>query len=153
MASETAGSAPRGGSRSRSGRMWRTPVLVRYWAMQLPSTGVVLLLAILLAEDFGWPRWLVFSAVAAWVVKDALVYLIVWPAYDPQYMSPFPYRMEGAVGIVLQRIEETGTVRVWGELWNARLSREARHIDEGEKVRIEACHGFTLIVAPCSDLH
>ena len=123
-------------------------VLARYWVMQLPGILLVMLLAVLLARDFGWPQWTIWAAVGAWVAKDALLYLIVWPAYDPDRLSPFPYRMEGATGVALHRIEKAGTVRVWGELWNAHLSPQSREIDKGEKVRVRACHGLTLVVEP-----
>ena len=127
-------------------RMWSLQVLRRYWAMQLPGIVIVLLVASFLAPDLGWSHSVVWMAVAAWIVKDAILYLIVWRAYDPGYLVPFPYRMEGAVGVALHRIDRCGTVRVWGELWHAELVPSAPPIAPGQRIRVSAAQGMTLFV-------
>lgn len=134
--------------RSESGRMWLRPVLLKYWAMQLPGTAIVLLCVLGLADGFGWPRWVVWASVAAWTAKDALLYPLVWRAYDPDYPTPFPYRMEGATGVAVDRIEPSGTVRIWGELWHAELYLRQPPVEAGETVRVKARDGLTLLVEP-----
>lgn len=124
------------------------PVLAKYWAMQLPATVIVLVIALSLEDGLGWPHWIVWAIVAAWTAKDAVLYLFVWPAYDPGYLTAFPYRMEGMTAVAVDRIDPRGTVRIWGELWSAELSQQERQIEEGEKVRVKARHGLTLLVAP-----
>jgi membrane protein implicated in regulation of membrane protease activity len=129
-------------------RMWSRQVLAKYWAMQVPATVIVLVTALLLEGGFGWPHWIVWAIVAAWTAKDGLLYLFVWPAYDPGYLTAFPYRMEGMTAVAVGRIDRRGTVRIWGELWSAELSQQERQIEEGEKVKVKARHGLTLLVAP-----
>ncbi|MGQ0752690.1 MAG: NfeD family protein [Betaproteobacteria bacterium] len=127
-------------------RMWSRAVLLKYWSMQLPAIVITLVIAAAIAQHFDWPHWVVAAAVAAWVVKDGLLYFLVWRAYDPDYPIPFPYRMEGATGVAVDRIEGTGTVRVWGEFWRAELPPHGRHIAVGQKVRVTARRGLTLVV-------
>jgi membrane protein implicated in regulation of membrane protease activity len=126
--------------------MWSGPVLAKYWTMQLPATVIVIV--VLLAV--GWPHWIVWTVLTAWVAKDAIFYPLVWRSYDPGYPMALPYRMEGANGVAVNRIEQSGTVRVWGELWQAELSRQERPIEEGEEVRVKSRHGLTLVVEAAS---
>lgn len=123
-------------------------MLGKYWALQLP--GTVLVIAILLAveDDLAWPRWLVWTIVAAWVAKDAILYPFVWRSYDPREPARLPYPMEGAKGIAIERIDPCGLVRSSGELWRAELSCGARPVEQGETVKINARHRFTLLVEP-----
>jgi membrane-bound ClpP family serine protease len=127
-------------------RMWSRAVLLKYWAMQLPSVAIALVVTIAVVQHFDWPQWVIVAAVAGWIVKDGLLYFLVWRAYDPDYPVPFPYRMEGATGVAVDHIERKGTVLVWGEFWNAELPPHSRHIAVGQKVRITARRGLTLVV-------
>ena len=127
-------------------RMWARAVLLKYWAMQLPSLAIVLVIVIAVTQHFGWPSWVILAAVAAWIAKDGLLYFFVWRAYDPDYPIPFPYRMEGATGVALDDIERAGTVKVWGELWHAEIAPHGRQIALGQKVRVIARRGLTLMV-------
>jgi membrane-bound ClpP family serine protease len=127
-------------------RMWSRAVLLKYWAMQLPSIAIALVIAIAVVHYFNWPQWVIVAAVVAWIVKEALLYFLVWRAYDPDYRVPFPYRMEGATGVAVDRIERKGTVLVWGEFWHAELPPHGGHIAVGQKVRVTARHGLTLVV-------
>lgn len=67
--------------------MWSRPVLAKYWAMQLPAAAGILLIALALEGGFNWPHWVVWAIAAAWTAKDALLYLFVWPAYDPDCVT------------------------------------------------------------------
>jgi membrane-bound serine protease (ClpP class) len=51
----------------------------------------------------------------------------------------------GAVAEVVTACRPVGSVRVQGELWRARCERGA---DAGERVRIRALDGLTLVVDP-----
>jgi membrane protein implicated in regulation of membrane protease activity len=132
--------------------MWSGRVLAKYWALQLP--GTVLVIAVLLAfeDDLAWPRWLVWTIAAAWVAKDAILYPFVWRSYDPREPARFPYPMEGAKAVAVERIDPRGRVRISGELWRAELAPGARPIEEGETVKVDARRRFTLLVEPEKDL-
>src|SRR5690606_28513654 len=116
------GSTPAGGTRPTSGPgMWSTPVLAKYWALQLPGIVVVAVVLLWVADHFAWPLWIVWTMVALWVIKDAILYLLLWRAYLPSDPSALPYPVEGAQGVATERIDPSGHVRIWGELWRARL--------------------------------
>jgi len=129
-------------------RMWSGQVLAKYWALQLPATAIVIVVLILTEEALGLPRWAFWTIVVAWVSKDAVLYPLVWRSYDPGYPAIGPYRMEGAPGVAVGRIDPSGLVIVSGELWRAELVQGARSIEEGESVRVQARHGLTLLVEP-----
>jgi membrane protein implicated in regulation of membrane protease activity len=129
-------------------RMWSGAVLAKYWALQLPATAIVIVVLLALEDGLGWPAWLVWTVVAVWVAKDAILYPLVWRSYDPGYPTVLPYRMEGAKGVAVDRIDSSGHVRVSGELWRAELAQGARRIEGGEAVRVQARRGLTLLVEP-----
>jgi membrane-bound serine protease (ClpP class) len=53
--------------------------------------------------------------------------------------------MIGSTGQVIDWEGHAGTVRVHGEVWNARA---ARALDTGRAVRVEKIDGLTLVVQP-----
>jgi membrane-bound ClpP family serine protease len=128
--------------------MWSGLVLAKYWALQLPSILLVMVVLLAIEERFAWPQWLVWTIVAGWVAKDAILYPLVWRAYDPSDSTAWPYPMEGAKGVAIDRIDPSGRVRVRGELWRAELWRGTRRIEEGERVQVNERHGLTLLVQP-----
>ena len=128
--------------------MWSPLVLAKYWAIQLPATVLAIAILLLVEDRLAWPQWVVWTIVAIWVAKDAILYPFVWRAFDPSDPAALPYPMEGARGIAINRIDPSGLVRISGELWRAELSRGARHIEEGEAVQVNARRGLTLLVEP-----
>ena len=128
--------------------MWAGMVLAKYWALQVPATAVVIVVLLGLAERLVWPPWIVWTVVAVWVAKDAILYPFLWRSYDPSDPSALPYPMQGARGVAIYCIDSCGFVLIWGELWRAELSRGARPIQEGETVRVNARNGLTLLVEP-----
>lgn len=128
--------------------MWSSPVLAKYWAMQLPATVIVIVILLAVESGLGWPQWIVWTMVVMWVAKDAILYPFVWRSYDPGYPTALPYPTEGAKGVAVDRIDPSGLVRISGELWRAELARGARRIEEGEPVRVKARQGLTLLVEP-----
>lgn len=128
--------------------MWSGLVLAKYWALQLPATLLVIVVLLALDDGLAWPQWIVWTIVAAWVAKDAILYPFMWRAYAPSDPTALPYPMQGAKGVAIDRIDPRGFVRIAGELWRAELSRGARRIEEGETVQVNARHGLTLLVQP-----
>lgn len=137
---------PKGARAEEQRRKWSWPVLAKYWACQLPATAIVVVVLVFLRQNFALPYWAVWSAVAAWVFKDALLYHLLWRSYDPDYPAAGPYRMEGAQGRAVERIDPAGAVMVSGEFWRAELAEGARHIEKGERVRVHRRSGLTLYV-------
>lgn len=124
--------------------MWSAQVLAKYWMLQLPATVLVAAALLFVEDDLTWPSWLVWTIVAAWVAKDAVLYPFVWRSYAGGSASlPYP-----VAGVALERIDPRGLIRSSGELWRAELAPGARPIEEGESVRIAARRRFTLLVEP-----
>lgn len=123
-------------------------VLAKYWALQLPATALVLVVLLGVSHYLAWPQWIVWIVVAVWVIKDAALYPFVWRSYVPSDPAASPYPTPGAKGVAIDRIDPCGLVRIWGELWHAELSPEARRIEKGETVQVYARDGLTLIVEP-----
>lgn len=128
--------------------MWSGRVLAKYWAMQLPEMVILVVVLLAARHYFGWPDWVVWAIVAAWVAKDASLYPFVWRAYDPHYPTVLPYPGQGAKGVAVERIDPNGLVRIGGEIWYAELVPGARAIEKGEPVRVNARYDLTLQVEP-----
>lgn len=127
-------------------QLWKRSVLARYWLLQLPGTLLVVLILLLLAGPFAIPAWMIGAIVALWVVKDALLYPLLWRSYDPGF--PSGHTMIGRRGVAAERIDPAGYALVRGERWRAELAGGARPIERGEPVLVETTRGLTLIVRP-----
>jgi membrane protein implicated in regulation of membrane protease activity len=128
--------------------MWSGVVLAKYWALQLPATALVIVVLFGVVDHLAWPRWVVWTTVVLWVAKDAILYPFVWRSYNPSDPAALPYPVKNAKGVAIVRIDPSGLVRIWGEIWRAELSRGARRIEKGETVRVNARDGLTLLVEP-----
>ncbi len=120
-------------------------VLTKYWALQLPATAAVALVLYLLQDTIGLPTWALWSIVALWIAKDAILFPIVWRSYDPNPVHT-AHSLEGAHGIALDQLAPSGYVRVNGERWHAELADRSSVIEEGASVRVQTVRGLTLLV-------
>lgn len=127
-------------------RLLKPAVLGRYWLAQLPGTVLVALVLVILERLLGFGAWLVVGGVAAWVAKDALLYPLLWRAFDTGY--PDAHSLVGERAVAAGRIDPTGLARVRGELWRAELAPDAAPVEAGEAVIVEAMRELTLIVRP-----
>ena len=94
----------------------------------------------------------VFSpAVGLVVVAAALVFEVAELAFWRRFLRRYrirsgPETMVGDTALVEEPLDPDGTVRYRGEIWRARMgSGSAR---PGERVRIAAVQGLTLVVEP-----
>ncbi len=131
-------------------RMWSARVLGKYWALQIPGTLLLVVILHLLQDHLGLSTWLLWSIVGFWVIKDVVLYPVVWRSYDPGYPAT-QHSLDGARGIATEPLNPSGYVRVRGELWRAELARDARPIKKHEAVQVRAVRGLTLIVAAVDD--
>ena len=128
-------------------RMWSARVLGKYWALQLPGTTLLVIILHLLQDRLGLATWLLWGIVGFWVVKDLVLYPIVWRSYDSGYPATL-HSLDGARGVATEPLDPSGYVRVRGELWRAELAHGARPIKKGERVRVQTMREFTLLVMP-----
>jgi membrane protein implicated in regulation of membrane protease activity len=122
-------------------------VVVRYAALQIPGQVFVLLLSLAAWEWLGAPAWLAWGVPLFWVVKDALLFPLVWRAYEPDDPGA-PAGLVGATALVEEPLDPRGWVRVGPELWRAELVEGAGAAPRGARVRILRVDGLVLGVEP-----
>ena len=118
-------------------------VVMRYTACQLPGLIIVVLLLLLLRQWLGLSLTTLAALVAAWVLKDVVMFFYAWSAYDRRD-RPIAGKLIGETGVAVDDIDPDGYVRIGGELWQARSRRAP--IGKGEPIRVIASEGIRLIV-------
>ena len=119
--------------------------LLKYAVLQLPGLGLIVIILVVLRRWVELPLSWLLGSVALWLLKDILLYPLVWRAYDPQSSSPHS-SMLGRQGLSKARLEPAGYVEVSGELWRAEIAQGSAPIAEGDRVRVVDAQGLTLIV-------
>src|SRR5918994_1061670 len=99
--------------------------------------GAILLAVFVLSQPWG----IVVVSVAA-VVEVAETVFWIWLSRRRRVQMG-PETLVGAVGSVVSACRPLGQVRLAGELWQARCEAGA---DVGERVRVKALDGLTLLV-------
>lgn len=123
-------------------------VLGRYVLFQIPElllagTGLVVLVGL----DVLTARW-AWILFALWIAKEVVLFPLVRKAYEPSDPAATS-RLIGATGVVIERLDREGRVRVGPELWRARLVAEApAPVEPGEFVCVTSVEGLTLWVEP-----
>jgi len=129
-------------SRSRPDRR----VALRYAALQVPGQLVVVALALAGWEWLGAPGWLAVGAPLAWMLKDALLFPLVWRAYEPDDAATSG--LIGQIAVSEERLDPSGWARLGPELWRVELVRGTGAVTRGAKVRVVAVDGLLLRVEP-----
>lgn len=130
----------------QSGR-WKLATILKYALFQLPEIAVIAVIVIFLERWDVISGWIAYGLIAAWIIKDALLYPFLWKAYEfgaSKEANP----MIGQVGFVKDRLNPTGMIAVRGELWKARVVETAQPIEKGSHVRVVSIDGLTLMVEP-----
>ncbi len=131
-------------------------VSLRYALMQLP--GLVLVVMALLATSYfvDMPLWVAVAVIAGWMAKDLAMYPFLKHAYSggigggASSLSGLS-GMSGMKGKVLSTLSPDGSVKVRGEIWQARPEGQGTVIECGRPVRVKGINGMTLLVEPCPD--
>lgn len=126
-------------------RMWSGRVLLKYSLIQLPAAALIILILLLLRQWISIPSWIVWCLIGLWIIKDLVLYPLVWRAYgwDPSGESD---GMTGLCGITNERIDPSGYITVRGELWRARVMDDSMAIEKGENVVVKGREGLTLFI-------
>lgn len=115
-------------------------------AIGLVASGIVALSSESAAADYAGPALIalgVLSAIAFFVVARKVL--------DAQHgvrAKTGPEQMVGSLGEARTGIDPDGTVWMEGTNWSAKLAEGAEGVSLGDKVRVEAVEGLTLIVRP-----
>ena len=127
------------------------PIYLRYILLNIPELAAVILILTIIQHWVVMPRWLFWSIIGFWIVKDALLFPFVWRAYD--WEGPGRSRsMIGERGIAKERLAPAGYVQVRGELWRAVKIDDGPVIEIGQSVKIIKMDGLTLFVEPVKSI-
>lgn len=121
-------------------------ILVRYTLLQVP--GWVFLACLLWwANANGWIAFATAAWVmAAWVLKDALLYPLCKPAFEDG-PDAGPDSLLGRETETIVTLAPEGMIRLDGENWTVR-SHDNQPIPSGQRIRVTATKGLVLIVEP-----
>lgn len=93
---------------------------------------------------WGLPDWAAIALVAAFVLKDLVLFPFVRHAYEVE-MRENGAHLIGAIACVERPLAPEGWVRLGAELWRAR-GAEGDELPTGTRVSVEAIEGLTLRV-------
>ena len=132
-------------------RDWSARLVLRYTLLQIPGFALLIFVLIVIQQWVELPVWFTWGFVIIWVVKDAALFPLVWRAYDWDHATD-ANSMVGLPGVVQKRLSPSGSVRVCGELWQARVMGDGPPIYEGEVIQVREIRGLTLFVEPNPDI-
>lgn len=141
---------PSRGSGSPPRQRWTARILLRYALLQIPALGLLAAGLGLMNRWWELPQilpWLVFGG---WLLKDVLLFPLVWRAYDPN-PTPRTNTLVGREGVVIRDLAPLGLIEIQGELWRARAVTNGATPTVGRRVRVLAMEGLTLVVAPTEE--
>lgn len=126
-------------------KSWSARVVLRYALLQIPFTALVIAVLILVRKWVDLPIWFICGLVVLLVIKDVVMFPLVWRAYDPD--SPgLTNTMEGARGKALNDLHPSGYVEIGAERWQAEIVEGSPPIKQGQRVRVHGIRGLTLLV-------
>jgi membrane protein implicated in regulation of membrane protease activity len=121
------------------------PIYLRYILLNIPGLVAVILILIIIQHWVVLPAWLFWSIIGFWIIKDVVLFPVVWRAYD--WERPGRSRsMVGAYGVARDRLAPSGYVKIRGELWRAEKLGDGPPIEAGQVVQIIKMEGLTLFV-------
>jgi membrane-bound ClpP family serine protease len=128
-------------------RQWSKQALVKFILLQLPLLVLLPLALYFIRQWVAIPVWLIWGLVALLIIKDVIMFPIVWRAYE-QSRPGDPTSIIGMRGIAKDRLAPTGYIHVRSELWRAEVMEGCSPIADGKGVRVVGIEGLTLIVQP-----
>jgi membrane-bound serine protease (ClpP class) len=127
-------------------RQWSFRVLVKFILLQIPLLVLLPVVLYFIRQWVAIPIWLIWGLVALLIIKDTIMFPIVWRSYDQSH--PGPTSIIGKRGIAKDRLAPTGYIQVRSELWRAEAMEGCAPIANGKGVRVVGIEGLTLIVQP-----
>jgi membrane-bound ClpP family serine protease len=128
-------------------RQWSFRVLVKFILLQLPLLVFLPLVLLFIRQWVDIPVWLIWGLVALLIIKDIIMFPIVWRSYDQSLPGPGdPASIIGMQGIAKDRLAPTGYIQVRSELWRAEAMEGSSPIEKGKGVRVVGIEGLTLLV-------
>ncbi len=125
-------------------RGWTAKIIVRYILLQIPMLILVSLVAIIAVDFFKMQHWGAIVFIAVWILKDSLMFFLVWPSYDWEKRK-VEKSIIGEQATVQEILKPTGYVRYKGELWKAQIEPPDSRVKKRETVRIIAIESGMLL--------
>jgi len=126
-------------------KRWTSRAAWRYAAFQVPETVLLVVALLLVRRWIDIPTWAFWGLIAAWVIKDLVLFPFVWKSFEPAAPAD---PMIGRTGVAEGILSPSGWIRIGGERWKAKVGDGCRPIQPGEAVRVDRVEGLTLIVEP-----
>jgi membrane-bound serine protease (ClpP class) len=123
-------------------------VLAGIGALGLVAAGVVALTA---DSDSAASEWAGPALITLGVLSLITAYVVgrkVLAAHREQPVRAGHEELVGALAEVRTSLDPEGQVWIEGALWRARLAGEGMALRPGDRVRVEAVEGLTLVVRP-----
>jgi membrane protein implicated in regulation of membrane protease activity len=120
-------------------------VFWRYWLLQVPGWGVLVVALVAANRYLGLSVGWAIVVFVAWFLKDWAIYPILKNHYRFRVEAPSD-RLIGRQATARQPLRPTGYVQLKGELWLAEVVKDGAPVEEGDEVTIEAVEGLTLRV-------
>ena len=128
-------------------RQWSIRVLAKFILLQIPLLVLLPVVLYFIRQWVDIPIWLIWGLVALLIIKDIIMFPIVWRSYDQSHPED-PTSIIGMRGIAKDRLAPTGYIQVRSELWRAEVREGCSPIANGKGVRVVGIDGLTLIVQP-----
>lgn len=127
-------------------RGWTKTALQKYILLEIPPLLLFAGFLWLIRLWTGLPVWACGVGLGLWVIKDSILFFYTWPAYDAGTGNRFS--LLNQTGITEEALNPSGYIRIRGERWRARPGRGLARIESGQRVRVLAEEGLTLVVEP-----
>lgn len=115
-------------------------------AAGLVASGIIALTSDSEAADYAGP-----ALIALGVLSAITVFFVARKVVESQIDNPAqtgPEQMVGGLAEARSAIDPAGKAWMEGTLWSARLAAGAERVELGDRVRVEAVDGLTLVVRP-----
>lgn len=120
-------------------------VVGKYCLFQLPGIALIGSLAWWAHRDWSLPGGWAVAVVAAWTLKDIVLFPFVRHAYAISG-GPDTTPQPGTAVIAREEIAPEGYVKLGSELWRAELRPGSPPLAAGESGRVCSVHGLTLVI-------
>lgn len=126
-------------------RGWSRQAVVRYVLLQIPAALLAGLALALIHRWTGLSAWIAWLLLGLWVAKDVVLFFFVWPAYEGGRKADDAF-LQGAQAVARDRLDPSGTVRLHGQIWKARVDEGSSPVEPGEMVTVLGREGLRLRV-------
>lgn len=135
--------------------MFNSKTMFKYLIIQLTQLAIIVGVLVVVRSFVHVPAWVIALVLGVWILKDIILYRWLWRAYAYPDSDPLS-ELVGMEATVAQTLNPEGFVRVYGELWKARLTLpepgesagKRLSLTQGAQAKVVGVRGSTLLVEP-----